>query len=72
MKRQVLGDRDRLIINADGSLDFYIQANTPGGEREANWLPVARAPFTLLMRLYSPRSAVLDGSWTPHAVRRVN
>jgi hypothetical protein len=72
MKRQALGDRDKLITNADGSLDFYIQANTPGGEKEANWLPVAKAPFTLLMRLYSPRAEILDGSWSPPAVRRMN
>jgi hypothetical protein len=55
---------------------------TPGGEvpkgqslrgfAPQNWLPVAKAPFTLLMRLYSPKAEVLDGSWTPPAVRRVN
>jgi hypothetical protein len=63
---------DSLITNADGSLDFYIQTNTPGAAKEATGLPVAMGPFTLLMRLYSPRSAVLDGSRTPPAVRRIN
>jgi hypothetical protein len=72
LKRQALGDRDKLVTNADGSLDFYIQANTPSNEREANWLPVAKAPFNLLMRLYSPKSDVLDGSWTPPPARKVN
>jgi hypothetical protein len=72
MKRQALGDRDKLIANADGSLDFYIQTNTPGVDKEANWLPVTKAPFTLLMRLYSPRAEILEGSWSPPAVRRVN
>jgi hypothetical protein len=56
LKRQALGDRDSLVTNADGSFDFYIQANTPGGDREANWLPVAKSPFNLLMRLYSPKA----------------
>jgi Protein of unknown function (DUF1214) len=55
MKRQALGDRDKLVTNADGSVDFYLQADSPGAGKEANWLPVAKAPFTLLMRLYSPR-----------------
>jgi hypothetical protein len=71
LKRQALGDRDKLVSNADGSLELYIQSATPGGEKEANWLPVAKAPFTLLMRLYSPRNNVLDGSWTPPAVKRM-
>ena len=70
MKRQAIGDRDNLVNNADGSLDLYIQSDTPGDEKEANWLPVANAPFTLLMRLYSPRSEVLDGSWTPPPVEK--
>jgi hypothetical protein len=72
LKRQALGDRDRLLTNADGSLDLYVQSTTPGGQKEANWLPVSKTPFTLLMRLYSPKSEVLDGSWTPPLVKRVN
>jgi len=72
IKRQALGDRDKLVTNADGSLDLYIQANSPGNEREANWLPVAKAPFTLLMRLYSPKPEFLKGRWTPPLVQRAN
>jgi hypothetical protein len=68
LKRFALGDRDNLVTNADGSLDLYIQADSPGKEKEANWLPVGKAPFTLLMRLYSPRAEVLDGTWTPPPV----
>ena len=70
--RLALGDRDKLVGNADGALDLYIQTGSPGVDKETNWLPVAKAPFTLLMRLYSPRNDVLDGSWTPPAVKRVN
>ena len=69
LKRQALGDRDKLITNADGSLDLYIQSDTPGTNKEANWLPVAKSPFTLLMRIYSPRSEVIDGTWKPPDVR---
>ena len=69
LKRQALGDRDKLVTNVDGSLDLYIQADTPGTSKEANWLPVAKAPFTLLMRIYSPRTEVVDGTWMPPDVR---
>ena len=72
LNRLALGDRDKLVTNADGSFDLYIQASTPGGEKEPNWLPVDKKPFTLLMRLYSPKSEFLAGSWTPPAAVRVN
>ena len=72
LNRQALGDRDKLSTNADGSLDLYIQADSPGGDKDTNWLPVAKAPFTLLMRLYSPKAEFLEGAWTPPTVRRAS
>lgn len=63
--RQALGDRDPLHANQDGSVDLYIQVEAPNPENEPNWLPVATAPFTLLMRLYSPREQVLTRAWAP-------
>lgn len=70
LKRQAIGDRDKLVANADGSVDIYIQSTSPGTDKEANWLPVSRAPFTLLMRLYSPREEFLQGNWSPPVVER--
>ena len=70
LKRQAIGDRDKLVANADGSVDLYVQAESPGTDKEANWLPVDKAPFTLLMRLYSPRETFLEGGWEPPAVVR--
>ncbi len=70
IKRQAIGDRDKLVANADGSLDLYIQTDSPGADKENNWLPVAKAPFTLLLRMYAPREEFLEGGWEPPPVVR--
>ena len=74
IRRYDLAQRDKLIINPDGSVDMYLQAASPGKDKEANWLPAPKGKFTLVMRIYSPKTAppsILDGSWTPPPVNRV-
>ena len=71
LSRFAIGDRDPLEYNSDGSLDLYIQHQSPGSGKEANWLPAPRGPVGVTMRLYSPKASVLNGTWAPPAVRRV-
>ena len=66
--------RDKLVANPDGSVDMYLQAASPGKDKEANWLPAPKGKFKLVMRIYSPTGtppSILDGSWTPPPVKRV-
>lgn len=70
LDRYALGDRDPLLTGADGSLTLYVQHESPGAGREANWLPAPSGAFNLYFRLYWPLPAALDGSWQlPPVVR---
>jgi hypothetical protein len=72
--RYALSQRDTFVTNADGSIDLYLQTESPGNDREANWLPAPRGEFKLVLRVYGPSKtppSILDGSWTPPAVKRV-
>jgi len=57
--------------NSDGSLDLYFQNESPGKDKEANWLPAPKGPFNLTMRLYSPEGAALTGKWNPPPIKKV-
>ena len=71
VNRYAIGDRDPLKINPDGSLDIYIQAQTPGPDRESNWLPSGEGIFNLTIRLYWPEEAILSGTWHPPVPERI-
>jgi hypothetical protein len=54
--------------NEDGSLTIYIQKDSPGKEKESNWLPAPDGPIYVVMRLYWPKEEALIGKWKPPAV----
>jgi hypothetical protein len=56
--------------NPDGSLDLYFQNESPGTDKEVNWLPAPKGPFNLTMRLYGPKSDALTGRWDPPPITR--
>jgi hypothetical protein len=58
--------------NPDGSLDLYFQNQSPGTDKEANWLPAPKGPFNLTMRLYGPKSDALTGKWNPPSIVKMH
>jgi hypothetical protein len=51
--------------NPDGSLTIYIQHDSPGGAKDANWLPTPASNFEMTIRTYWPKAEVNEGRWTP-------
>ena len=72
LNRYSFSPRNDPKYNDDGSLDIYIQKDSPGKEKESNWLPAPSGKFILMLRLYWPQEtapSIIDGTWTPPAVK---
>jgi hypothetical protein len=60
--------------NRDGSITLYVQKDSPGQERESNWLPAPDGPMFVVMRMYWPKTTkpsvypLGKGSWKPPAL----
>lgn len=74
INRYSISPRQNLKSNPDGSTDLYIQNQSPGADREANWLPAPTGKFILMLRMYWPHEeppSIIDGTWTPPAATKV-
>jgi len=72
LNRYTLSQRNKFVTNADGSVDLYLQADSPGKAKEANWLPAPKAKFIPMLRLYWPKDtppSIIDGTWKPPAIK---
>ncbi len=75
LNRYSISARQNLKANADGSTDLYIQNESPGADKESNWLPAPKDKFILMMRLYWPKTtkpSIIDGSWKIPEVKSVD
>lgn len=68
--RYAIGDRTRGLQRADdGSVTIYMQRESPGPDRESNWLPTPEGQFRPVLRAYEPGPSILDGSYRLPKVR---
>ena len=73
LNRYTLSARNKLKENEDGSVTLHVQNESPGKDKESNWLPAPKGKFVLMMRLYWPREkdpSIIDGSWSPPTVKK--
>lgn len=75
LNRYTLSQRNKFKANADGSIDLYIQNESPGKDKESNWLPAPKDEFILMMRMYWPKEkspSILDGTWKVPEVKEAS
>ncbi|MCK5712641.1 MAG: DUF1214 domain-containing protein, partial [Hyphomicrobiaceae bacterium] len=72
LNRYKIGSADNLKADADGSVTLYIQADSPGKDKESNWLPAPKEPFYMLMRMYLPDIEALNGQYELPGVDSLN
>ena len=74
INRYNLSQRNTFITNPDGSVDLYLQAESPGADKEANWLPAPKGAFVPMLRLYWPSEtspSILNDTWKPPVLKRM-
>ena len=73
INRYSISPRQSPKANPDGSVDIYVQKDSPGADKESNWLPAPAGKFVLMMRLYWPdegKPSILNGTWKIPPVNR--
>ncbi|MGE3320183.1 MAG: DUF1254 domain-containing protein [Candidatus Berkiella sp.] len=71
LNRYTLSQRNDLKKNEDGSIDLYLQHESPGKDKESNWLPAPEGEFILMLRFYWPEESIIKGTWKLPAVVKV-
>lgn len=70
LDRYDLGSNHTLRYNIDGSLDFFL-SHTPPSDTKLNWVPAPKGDFKILLRVYWPDEAILDGGWALPPIEKV-
>jgi hypothetical protein len=75
INRYSISARQNLKSNPDGSVDLYVQKDSPGPDKESNWLPAPDGKFILMLRLYWPNEkspSIINGSWEIPPVKKLS
>jgi hypothetical protein len=75
LNRYSISARQNLKSNPDGSVSLHIQKDSPGADKESNWLPAPPGKFILMLRMYWPSEkspSIINGSWRIPAVKKVS
>jgi hypothetical protein len=75
LNKFTVSPRNNLKANPDGSITLYFQHESPGKDKEANWLPAPNGEFIPMLRMYWPKEkdpSIIDGTWKPPAVEKVS
>ena len=62
---------DGFVRDDDGGITLYLQHESPGKDKDPNWLQAPKGPFSSIMRLYWPKEEALDGSWQLPPLKRI-
>ncbi len=57
--------------DADGGLTIYIRKDSPGKDKESNWLPAPNGPFMAILRMYWPKEEALADKWKQPSMNRM-
>ena len=72
LDRYSIGNRSKgLKTDSDGGLTLYLQHESPGKDKESNWLPAPNGNFYVSIRTYRPREEIMNGSWAPENILTV-
>jgi hypothetical protein len=73
LNKFTVSPRYNLKSNADGSVTLHFQNESPGADKEANWLPAPKGDFIPMLRMYWPKEnapSILNGTWKPPPVEK--
>jgi hypothetical protein len=75
LNKFTVSPRNNLQSNPDGTVTLYFQNESPGADKESNWLPAPKGDFIAMLRMYWPKDngpSILNGSWKPPAVKKAS
>jgi hypothetical protein len=64
LSRYSIGDRTKgLEYDKDGGLTLFVGHDSPGLDKESNWLPAPAGKYSFVARVYGPSEAAMTGQW---------